>query len=111
MVPNEPSIWWRLVNLQPATWRGIVMAAFALAAALGLKFAPEIPDAAFLVVLAALPVIQGLWTKKAVTPNAKVVIRMPDPIKEPDLITAGPAVPVDVSHNRIIAAANLEGVQ
>lgn len=110
MTDPKDTIWWRLVNLQPATWRGIVVAAFALAAALGIKFAPEVPDAAFLVVLAALPLIQGLWTKKAVTPNAKVAIRVPDPIKHPNQIEAGPASVV-VSRDRLIEAAETEGVQ
>lgn len=82
---------WRLVNLQPATWRGIVTAVFMLLAAIGIKVAPEIPDAAFLVVLALLPVIQGLWTKSAVTPNAKVAVEVPDPINAPNEVVAGQA--------------------
>jgi hypothetical protein len=106
----KDTVLWRLVNLQPATWRGVVTAAFVLIAAFGIKVAPEIPDAAFLVILAVLPVIQGLWTKSAVTPNAKVAVRVPDPVNAPDEIEAGPAVPVDVSHESIIDAANKEGV-
>lgn len=83
---------WRLVNLQPATWRGIVVAVFVFLAAVGIKVDPGIPDAAFLVVLALLPVAQGLWTKGAVTPNARVAVSVPDPIRSPQVIEAGEAV-------------------
>lgn len=98
---SEPkdTIWWRIVNLQPATWRGIVTAVFVLLAAVGIKVVPEVPDAVFLVILAVLPVIQAAWTKKAVTPNAKVAVRVPDPINRPGKIEAGPAVvDIEVSH-------------
>lgn len=86
------TFWWRLVNLQPATWRGIVVAIFAFLAAVGIKVAPEIPDAAFLLVIALLPIAQGLWTKKAVTPNAKVAVYVPEPTRAPELVQPGEAV-------------------
>ena len=92
--PDAPqdTVWWRLINLQPAAWRGIVMAVFVFLAAVGIKVAPQIPDAAFLVILALLPVIQAVWTKTAVTPNAKVLVRVPDPVNQPLEIEAGQAV-------------------
>lgn len=91
MKDPRDSFWWKLVNLQPATWRGIVTAVVALAVAVGFKVAPEVPDAVFLVILAVLPVIQGVWTRKGVTPNAKVAVVVPDPINAPNTVEAGEA--------------------
>jgi hypothetical protein len=107
----KDTIWWRLVNLQPATWRGVVTAVVVLLAALGIKVAPGIPDAAFLVILALLPILQGLWTKSAVTPNAKVAVAVPDPINAPAEVTAGEAVvPDETPAEDILAAATEKGV-
>lgn len=108
---NSPqdTIWWRLINLQPATWRGVVTAVFVLLAAVGIKVAPAIPDAAFLVLIAVLPIIQGVWTKHAVTPNAKVAVSVPDPINAPSEIAPGEAVVPGNVLARDIADAAREG--
>lgn len=109
---NEPkdTVWWKLVNLQPATWRGIVTAVVVLLAAAGVKVAPEVPDAVFLVVVSLLPIAQGLWTRSAVTPNAKVAVSVPDPVNEPGVVAAGQAVvPDNTPANEILEAAGQEG--
>ena len=100
---------WRLVNLQPAVWRGLVVAALAVAGALGLDVAVDLPDNIMLVIIGIIPVIQALWTKGAVTPNAKVVVVEPDPVNAPGEIAAGPATPIDASHQDVIAAAYSTG--
>lgn len=106
----QDTFWWKLLNLQPATWRGLVTAVFVFLAALGIKVVPEIPDATFLIILAILPIAQGLWTKRAVTPNAKVAVRVPDPVNQPAEIEAGPAtVPADVPAQDILVAATEKG--
>lgn len=105
------TIVWRLVNLQPSVWRGVVTAVFVTLAAVGIKVAPEIPDVAFLIVLALLPIAQGLWTKSAVTPNAKVAVSVPDPINAPDEVSAGQAVvPMGTPAAEIVEAAKIKGV-
>lgn len=104
------TVWWRLMNLQPAVWRGIVTAVFVFLAAVGIKVAPEIPDAAFLVVLALLPIVQGIWTRSAVTPNAKVAVSVPDPINAPAEVAAGEAVvPASTPTAEILEAAETKG--
>jgi len=109
---NAPrdTVWWKLVNLQPATWRGVVTAAVVLLAAVGIKVAPEVPDAVFLVILALLPVIQGVWTRSAVTPNAKVAVSVPDPVNAPSVVESGQAVvPDNTPVSEILEAAKGEG--
>ncbi len=107
----KDSVLWKLVNLEPAVWRGIVVAVLAVLAAVGIKVAPGVPDLAFLVVLAVLPVFQGLWTKSAVTPNAKVAVVVPDPVEAPSIVRAGEAVvPVRTPRDTIVEAATSRGV-
>jgi hypothetical protein len=106
----KDSIWWRLINLQPATWRGLVVAVIGFLAALGFIVKPEIPEAFLGVVAILLPIVQALWTKSAVTPNAKVAIRIDDPISKPAEITAGEAqVSTAVRPLEIIEAATEKG--
>jgi hypothetical protein len=116
---TKDGIVWRIVNLNPSIWRGVVAAVFVFLAALGIKVAPDIPDAAWLVVAAVIPLLQAISTRKAVTPNAKVVVRMPDPVNEPTKIEAGEAVvpintDLDITVNptalRVLELAGTKGV-
>lgn len=115
----KDSFFWKLFNLQPAVWRGLVTAVFALLAAIGIKVAADVPDVVFLVVLALLPILQGVWTKGAVTPNAKVVVKVDDPIDAPNDISAGEAVvPIDTDKfgseaqvNNLVELAGTRGIQ
>lgn len=104
--PDAPqnTLTWKLFNLEPAVWRGVVTAVFVVLAAVGIKVSDDVPDLAFMCILALLPVVQGLWTKGAVTPNAKVVVRVDDPVGDPNKITAGEAV-VDIDYDKFGAEA------
>ena len=82
---------WRLVHLEPVVLRGVIVSLLMLLASLGIIISPQLPDEliAFLAAVAAL--YQALWTRSAVTPNAKVVVAAPDPVNRPNVITAGEA--------------------
>lgn len=91
---NEPrdTIWWRLVHLDPALLRAFIVAAFLLAGGLGLSFATDLPDTLITFISAFLMLVQGLWTRGAVTANARVAVLVPDPIDAPDVVAPGEAV-------------------
>ena len=86
------SFFWKIVNLDPALLRGIIVAVVALLASVGVMVSDDIPEAVIGVFVAAAAIIQATWTRGAVTPNAKVAVRVPDPVNAPDRIEAGPAV-------------------
>jgi hypothetical protein len=108
MKDSKDTILWRLVNLNPAVYRGLVVAVFSVLAAVGIKVSPEIPDVSLVVLLAVLPLLQAGWTKGAVTPNAKVAVVVPDPINEPNKVRAGQAE-VNAPDAEVIKAAQLKG--
>lgn len=99
--PDQADFWWRLVHLDPAILRGAVMSVIALVATFGLIVGDAKQAAIITAIGSILALVQALWTRKAVTPNAKVVVYKPDPIKAPDLVVPGPAVSSDV-----VAVAN-----
>lgn len=99
--PDQADFWWRLVNLDPAIWRGAVMSVIGLIAAFGLIVNDQTQGAILTTIASILALVQALWTRKAVTPNVKVVVYKPDPIKAPDLVVPGAAISSDV-----IAVAN-----
>lgn len=101
---NRDTIWWRLVHLEPAVWRGAVVAVVALLGALGIIVAPGIPDALIAAWVALAAVVQALWTRPAVTANARVVVEAPDPVDRPGRVLAGEAV-TGASDALILAAA------
>lgn len=90
---NQPkdTFWWRLVNLDPAIYRAVITAFFMLAGGLGLHYATDLPDNFIAALAAILMLVQGVWTKGSVTPNAKVLVRVPDPVNDPSFVAAGPA--------------------
>jgi len=104
---NGNGFWWRLVHLDPALWRGLIVAVVFVLAAFGIAVSPDIPDSVIGLVGAVLAVLQALWTKPAVTPNAKVVTFLEDPAK-PRIISAGDAV-TTASDTAIVAAARQSG--
>jgi hypothetical protein len=95
MKDPRDNVWWKLVNLEPATLRGILLAVVTLLAAIGIKIAPNIPDSIIAVLVVILPVIQALWTRGSVTANAKVAVVVPDPINDPGTVKSGDAVVLD----------------
>ena len=100
-IPDAPSFFWRLSHLDPAVYRGIVVSIVCVLAAFGLIVSDQSAGAIVAVVSAIAAIVQAVWTRKAVTPNQKVLAYKPDPVDSPALIAAGAAVSSDV-----IAVAN-----
>lgn len=110
-VPENPSFWWKLVNLDPALVRGAVMSFGALAAAVGFMISDQ-KLGTFLGFLFSLMLIgQALWTKSAVIPKAKVVVYKPDPVNRPLELEPGPAVSTDIVQVANVAADTPERVR
>lgn len=109
-MPNEPqdSFWWKLINLDPALVRGVVIAVVALLGTFGILVSDQLSDNLVALLLAILAIVQAVWTKRAVTPNAKVVVRAPDPVNAPDVVAPGEAVTTATS-NDIVEAARTSG--
>lgn len=99
--PENPSIWWKFIHLNPAILRGVIIALFAVLAAGGLIVNGKLQDSIIAFIGAAFALIQAIWTHGAVTPNQKVVAYKPDPINKPTVVASGDAISTDV-----VAVAN-----
>lgn len=104
---DKNSFWWRLVHLDPAIYRALIMAIIWVLASFGVAVSDKIPNSVIVLVGAVFALVQALWTKGAVTPNAKVVSYLPDPAK-PREIEAGDAV-TTASDSNILEAARADG--
>lgn len=64
----------RLAAFEPVQLRALLTALVVILGTVGLEFAPiaERIDTAYLAFFAVIPILQGLFTRPAVTPNAKV---------------------------------------
>ena len=102
---NEPkdTFWWRFANLNPAIYKGLIVAVFAVLASVGIAVSPDIPDQLIGLIVAITAMLQALWTRESVTPNAKVVSYLDDPSK-PKAILPGEAVTTATDAAIIIAA-------
>lgn len=81
----------RILALEPALVRGVIVAVVGLAAYLGLDWAAEGEQASLIVfgLIAVLSAVQALWTRLVVTPTEKVAA-----VLRPDgQLEAGPAAP------------------
>lgn len=87
-----PSFWWKLTNLEPAVYRAIIVAIFGILASLGVVVSDKVPDQLVVLILALLPLVQGVWTRSSTVPEAKVVLYSNDPANGLQLVS-GPAVP------------------
>jgi len=94
-IPADTNIWWRLTHLEPAMYRGGVVAVVALLGSLGLVVADADTAAIVAVVTAVVGLVQALWTRGAVTANQRVVVYKPDPVDQPSLVAPGIAVATD----------------
>lgn len=85
---NEPqdTFWWRLTHLDPAIYKGIVVAVVALLTSIGVVISPTIPDSVVILIVAVMSMVQALWTKTSVTPNAKVIAYLDDPLKPKEIL-------------------------
>lgn len=106
--PGSNSLWYRLVHLNPTLWRGLVVATVGLLLSIGVRISPDIPDNVILFIVALAAVLQGIWTRPAVTANAKVVTFLPDPVNEPAAISPGEAI-TTATDRAVIDAARTSG--
>lgn len=86
------SIWYKLIKLDPAVFRGLIVAMAALLASVGVAISPGVPDAVIGFFVVLVPIVQALWTRPAVTANARVAVLVPDPVNNPQIIEAGAAI-------------------
>lgn len=106
-IPENPSFLWRLVNLDPALWRGAVIAVCSLLASLGVVVVSEEVQLAVIgLVMAVIALVQALWTKRSTVPVKKVVVYKPDPVGDPTKVAPGPAVSTDIPAVANAAADN-----
>jgi len=104
---QNDNFWYRLTKLDPAVFRGLIVSVVALLASVGVAISPGVPDALIAFIVVVVPLAQALWTRPAVTPNARVSVYLPDPINEPEVVEAGEAV-TTASDSAIIEAATTE---
>lgn len=107
---EEPTdtFWWKLVHLDPTLLRGLIMAAVLLLSSLGILVSPEVPNSLIGFIATALAIVQALWTRPAVTPNAKVAVVVPDPVNAPEIVEAGDATTTATTKD-IVEAARASG--
>ncbi len=68
------NFWTRLRTFEPTMLRAVLTALVVAAGAFGLELTPyaDRVDVAYTALFAIIPILQGLLTRPAVTPNAKV---------------------------------------
>jgi hypothetical protein len=103
MEPNT-SFWYRLTKLDPAVYRGLIVSGVALLASIGVAISPGVPDALIAFIVVVVPLVQALWTRPAVTANARVAVYVPDPVSNPQIVEAGEAT-TTATNAQIIEAA------
>lgn len=97
---------WRLVHLEPALFRGLIMAIVLLLSSIGIVVSPDIPNSLIGFLATVLAIIQAVWTRPSVTANARVAVLVPDPINAPEIVAAGEAV-TTADDGAIITAATV----
>ena len=108
-IPEDPGFWWKLVHLDPVLLRGAVISIAALVGTFGFAIGDQKVEAFLSAVAALIVLVQALWTRKAVVPNAKVVVYKPDPVNSPKELAPGPAVSTDIIQVANAAADTPEG--
>lgn len=108
-IPEDPGFWWKLVHLDPVLLRGAVISIAALIGTFGLAVGDQKVEAFLGAIAALLFLVQALWTRKSVVPNAKVVAYKPDPVNAPTVLAPGPAVSTDVVQVANVAADTPSG--
>lgn len=87
--PRSTSIWYKIINLEPALWKGLIVAVVATLLSVGIKVSPDFSDNLIGLVVAVAAIYQALWTRESVVPEAKVVAY----VDGNEILRAGPAVP------------------
>lgn len=72
-MPENDSFWWRITHLEPAIFKGLILSLVGILTAFGVHVSDAIPDSLIGFIVVALAFAQAMWTRKSVTPNAKVV--------------------------------------
>lgn len=103
--PDEKSWYWKLAHLNPARWIALVVAITFVCGSFGLVVSGEQREGIIGLILALVPIIQGLWTESKTTADSKVVVVAPDPIAQPTLVEPGAAT-TDATAKQILAAAD-----
>lgn len=107
MDDNKPNAWQRISQLNPAVLRGILVGLFGVVTLVtGKAIDDSVIDTVCNVILLILPVIAGIFIRRAVTPNAKVIAFQPNPIDEPHVIEAGEATILPGQDEALIDAAH-----
>jgi len=101
---DKTTLWWKLVHLEPALLRTLVVAVVTLLGTFGLLISSDKVDAIIGFATVALIVLGGLSTRSAVTANARVVVEAPNPISDPSTVVAGEAV-TEATSTEILDAA------
>jgi len=101
---TQDTFWWRLVHLEPTVLRGVLTGLLGLAGALGILIAPGLPDTILGFWVPLMAVVQLLWTRPAVTANARVVVEAPDPVGAPGTVAPGEAT-TTATNGQILEAA------
>lgn len=100
-IPKGAGFWWKIVHLEPAVYKGIIVSVVGILATFGLIISDQNSGAAYTAIAAVVALIQAVWTRNSVTANSKVLAYKPNPVDEPTVVTAGQAVSSDV-----VAVAN-----
>lgn len=97
---DEPSWLERLVKLDPALVRGIIVSFFGLLAlALGQQFGTEQVETVVSFVVGLFALVAAVFIRPAVTPNAKVIVMDDTPLSDKPTIQPGEAtVPPQYDH-------------
>jgi hypothetical protein len=101
---NQNSFWWRLVHMNPALFRGGVVAVVTVAGLFGIVVIPGLDEKLVAVWVPLMAIVQAVWTRDGVTPNEKVVVFAPDPVMRPRAVEAGQAS-TSASDTSIVDAA------
>jgi len=104
---DKDTVWWRLVHLEPTVLRGAITGTVGLAAAGGILISPGLPDALLGALVPILALVQLLWTRPAVTANARVAVEVPDPVRDPGTVVSGAAVTTATGAEIITAARSV----
>jgi len=103
---ENPGFLERLTALNPAVVRSIIVAVVAVIVLItGKAIDDSTVDIVANVILLLLPIVAGLFIRKAVTPNAKVIALKPDPVGAPNVIEAGEATVTPEQAAQVVDAA------
>jgi hypothetical protein len=95
-IPQNAGFWWKLVHLNPALWRGLIVAVAALLVSVGISiFTDSVQNGVYGVIIAVVGIVQALWTRGSVTANQKVVVYKPDPVESPNTLASGLSISYD----------------